>query len=346
MFSREIKLYSTLLGVLLVGAFLSWKADRAPKKTSQATMVAMLDIAPDELKAIHIDQKKDGKSTRVTFEGKGEERVAWVETVKPAPTPKPTPAASPVPSGSPAAATPAPTPAVAAAPEKQRFPGGDSAVKLVEQFAPMQAIRSLGKLDAKQRVEFELDDPKTLLTVETARRSHTLKIGGTSFGAADYYVEAEDGQVWLVKAATVKPLLNGDGLMERALHELDDKEVAAVTVKAGEREAKFVQQHRRDVKARFWAKPETPEARETQVATWLGKARRIPVLRYPQDLGDVKPDLSLVYADEKGKELGRFEVATREGQPPLVRSDRTRAWAESDKTRVEELLGDVDAILR
>lgn len=345
MFSREIKLYSTLLGVLLVGAFFSWKAERAPKKSSQATMVAMLDIAPDELKAISIDQKKDGKSTRVTFEGKGEERVAWVETVKPAPTPKPTPKASPVPSASPAAAaTPAPTPA--APPEKTRFPGGDSAVRLVEQFAPMQAIRSLGKLEAKQRVEFELDDPKTVLTVETARRTHTLKIGGTSFGANDYYVEAEDGQVWLVKAGIVKPLLNGDGLMERSLHELDDKEIAGVTVKSGDREAKFVQQHRLDPKGRYWSRPESPEARETQVATWLGKARRIPVLRYPQELGDVEPTLLLVYADEGGKELGRFEVATRDGQPPLVRSDRTRQWAESDKSRVEELLGEVDAILR
>lgn len=340
MFSREIKLYSTILGVLLVGAFLSWKAERAPKKTSQAQMVAMLDVAPDDLKAIAIDQKKEGKSTRVTFEGKGEARVAWVETVKPAPTPRPKPVASP-------AATAEPTPEVAAAPpEKLKFPGGDSAVKLVEQFAPMQAVRSLGKLDAKQRVEFELEDPKTVLSVETSRRTHTLKIGGTSFGANDYYVEAEDGQVWLVKAATVRPLLNGDGLMQRALHELDDKEVAGVTVKSGDREAKFLQQHRLDAKARFWSKPDSPDARETQFATWLGKARRIPVLRYPQDLGDVNPKLSLVYADEKGKELARIEVAPRDGQPPLVRSDRTRAWAESDKTRVEELLGELDAILR
>ena len=131
------------------------------------------------------------------------------------------------------------------------------------------------------------------------------------------------------------------------LHEVDEKDLAWVVIQSGDREAKYEQQHRLDAKGRYWAKSETPDARETQVGTWLGKARKLPVLRYP----DAQPDkpavkLDLVYKDEKGKVLAHFEVAPREGQPPLVRSERTRLWAESDKTRVDEILGELDAILR
>lgn len=326
MLSREIKLYSTILGVLLVVSFLSWKADQAPKKIAQATLVAMLDVSPDELSAVSLVQKKEEKSTRVTFEGKGDARTAWVEVTKVG-----------------AAAT---DPPARSAPSSNRFPGGDAATKLVEQFAPLRAVRALGKLDAKQRAELELDDPKLELSVETTRRTHKLKVGGTSFGSQDYYVEDEGGRAWLVKAGSVRPLLNGEGLMERALHELDDKEIATVTIRAGDREAVYEQQQRHDPKGRYWAKPDSKDTHETQLATWLGKTRRLPVLRYPESVpSTVVPAVSLVYRDDGGRELARLEVAANGGQP-LVRTERTRQWAESDKVRVDELLGEVDAILR
>ena len=345
MISREIKLYSTILGLLLVGAFFSWKAERSPKRASRAELVAMLDTSADELKAISLKQK-DGETTRVRFDGKGDEKTAWVEVTKPAPTPKPAASPEANPAASPAA-TPEATPAPAATPTKHEFPGGAAAMRLLEQYAPLQAVRALGKIDDEQRAEFELDAPAIELTVETGRRTHALKVGGTAFGSGDYYVEDADGRTWLVKAGTLRPLLNGEGLMERSLHDLEDEDVTTLLVKSGDREAKYVHQNRLDRRARYWAKEATPETRETQVATWLGKARRLPVLRYPDtqpDSPDVK--LALVYKDESGKELGRFEVAPRDGEPPLIRTDKTRIWAESDKVRVDELLGELDAILR
>jgi hypothetical protein len=333
MMSREIKLYAGLLLALLAGAFWSWKAEQSPKKASAATLVSMIDISPDELTSVSLKQK-DGKATNVRFEGKGEDRIAWVEVTKPAPVPLVTDSSA------------GPVPAVAA--ETRKFPGGDAAVKLVELVAPFQAVRSLGKLDEKQRKQFELEDPKITMSLQTkGGRTHDLKVGGTTFGTQDYYAEDSSGRAWLVKSGSVKPLLNGEGLMERTLHEVEDKDILRVVVKSGDREAKFEQQHPLDAKGRYWAKPETPDTRETQLGTWLGKARKLPVVRYPDEQpASIAPKLELVYTDAKGKELARFALAPREGQAPLVRTDRTRVWAESDKTRVDELLGELDAILR
>lgn len=332
MMSREIKLYSGVLILLLAGALWSWKAEQSPKKASAATLVSMIDISPEELTSISLKQK-DGKATNVRFEGKGEDRIAWVEVTKPA---------------APLVADTSGKPVPAVAGETRKFPGGDAAVKLVELMAPFQAVRSLGKLDEKRRKQFELEDPKITMSLQTkGGRTHDLNVGGTSFGSQDYYAEDSSGRAWLVKSGTVKPLLNGEGLMERTLHEIDDKELVTLVVKSGDREAKFEQRHPLDAKGRYWAKPETPETRETQLGTWLGKARRLPVVRYPDEQpASLTTKLELVYTDAKGKELARFALAPREGLPPLVRTDRTRVWAESDKTRVDELLGELDAILR
>ena len=328
MLSREIKVYAGVLLVLLAGAFWSWKADQSPKKASGATLVSMLDVGPEDLAAVSLKQK-DGRVTRVVYEGKGDDRTAWVEVTK--------------------AMVATTSGAAAAQAEKRKFPGGDAATKLVESLAPLQAIRSLGKLSEAQRTQFELVDAKMEMILETrGGKAHAVKVGASPFGSQDYYVEDAEGRAWLVKSGTVKPLMNGDGLMERTLHEVDDKELAFVEVESGDRNAKYEQQHRLDAKGRYWSKPDSPDARETQVGTWLGKARKIPVLRYP----DVQPatpppvKLGLVYKDEKGKVLARFDIAPREGLPPLVRSERTRLWAESDKTRVDEVLGELDAILR
>lgn len=327
MLSREIKVYAGLLLAMLVGALWSWKAEQSPKKAKAATMVSMLDIGADELVSVSVVQN-DGKATKVVYEGKGEERTAWVEVVKPL-----------------VASTNA---TAAKGGETRKFPGGDAATKLVEQLAPFQAIRSLGKLDEKHRKQFELDAARMAMTLETkGGRKHELKVGGTSFGSADYYVEDAGGRAWLVKAGAVKPLLNGEGLMERTLHEIDDKELVTLVVKSASGEATYEQQHPLDAKGRYWAKPETPNERETQVGTWIGKARKLPVLRYPDEQpANVTSKLTLRYLDAKGKELAQLDVATRDGLPPLVRSERTRQWAESDKTRVDELLGELDAILR
>lgn len=327
MISREIRVYAGVLIALLVGAFWSWKAEQSPKKAAAATLVSMLDVGPEELSAVSLKQK-DGRVTRVAYEGKGEDRIAWVEVTR---------------------AMVATTGAIPATADVRKFPGGDAATKLVEQLAPLQAIRALGKLSEEQRKQFELVDAKMELKLETrGGRTHDVKVGSSPFGSQDYYVEDASGRAWLVKSGTVKPLLNGDGLMERTLHEVDEKELAFVVVESGDREAKYEQQHRLDAKGRYWSKPDSPDARETQVGTWLGKARKLPILRYPEAQPATPPavKLGLVYKDEKGKVLARFDVAPREGLPPLVRSERTRLWAESDKTRVDEILGELDAILR
>ena len=120
--------------------------------------------------------------------------------------------------------------------------------------------------------------------------------------------------------------------MERALHGFDDKELAQVTVRGGTREAVDPQQHRPHAKARFWSKAATPQTPDSQAGTWVGKARRLPILRYPTEQPDgpaVK--LSLVYADEGGKQLARMDLAFREGLPP--RYGATRAGSGQRPTR-------------
>ena len=68
--SREIKVYGSLLVLLLAVAFWSWKAEQSPKTPAKAASVPMLDIGKDDLASISFNQTKEKRTAKVTVEEK------------------------------------------------------------------------------------------------------------------------------------------------------------------------------------------------------------------------------------------------------------------------------------
>ena len=108
----------------------------------------------------------------------------------------------------PAAAKPDGTPGDPAAAVNEKFLAGDKIKDILDSLNPLEAQRSLGKVDDKQAEEFGLKDAKEKFTVKsTSGASLTLTIGKQSYGSRNRFVRDEkDGRVLLINGDIVGDL--------------------------------------------------------------------------------------------------------------------------------------------
>jgi hypothetical protein len=125
----------------------------------------------------------------------------------------------------------------------------------------------------------------------------------------------------------------------------------AIEVSSGRRTASYTQHNRMAAKDRFWSRTELDEPKKSeQFRTWMGKLRRTPVVKYlaeeEQPAQDSRPILRLSYLGEDKKELAFYELLKPEGEKiPLVRSEETHVWVQTNAQFVDEVMAEVDAIL-
>ena len=120
----------------------------------------------------------------------------------------------------PAAAKPDGTPGDPAAAVNEKFLAGDKIKDILDSLNPLEAQRSLGKVDDKQAEEFGLKDAKEKFTVKsTSGASLTLTIGKQSYGSRNRFVRDEkDGRVLLINGDIVGDLSKANiRLFERSL---------------------------------------------------------------------------------------------------------------------------------
>lgn len=355
MFNREIQVYSALLVVALIVGWVTWKGEQSPKKPKSATdTVTVLDLKVDEIASAKLDSKEI--TTLVTYRGKDEDRWVWIERTErkerriPAtPALALTPAETPEEGASP---TPTPEPEVEVVETNRAFTGGAAAIALMDRLAPLKASRKLGKVNDDAKEQFELVDPAMTLTVtNTKGKSFALKIGGEAPGGGSYYIMDNKEVVYLVSQSVVKPFTDTvTGLMQKSVHNMPEKDIAEIDVSSGGRNVVYEQRNRSSARDRFWTRKtdEKNPAKDEQFKTWLGKVRRLPIAQYPdpQPESDPPVKITLVYKDADGKEMGKLELAPGDGdRRPMVRTEKTRVWAEVNQTRADEVLSEVEAIL-
>ena len=161
------------------------------------------------------------------------------------------------------------------------FRGSEQAEKLLESFAPLQALRALGQLDEAKSKELGLTDSKKTLTIIAKGAPRKFVIGGTAYGSADIYVRDEGGNVYLLPQRFSSDFEYAESrLMERRLHRFERENISKVVVTVGSKSKTLVQQLRTDPLKYYWTAAETPEKRDDTYRNWMDKVLRLALTDY------------------------------------------------------------------
>lgn len=281
---KEVKLYGVVLMALMVLAYLSWtKKDDA----KEATKVTLLDGAPENIERVDFFTKTS--TVKMTFRDSGGDKVAWFEVTNSRHT--------------------------------RVFAGSKKVDKLLEGFAPFEALRSLGKGLSKDEIALTgLDKPERKLVVTARGKAKTFDVGKRTSGARDHYVRPKSSEeVFLVASAVLSDLQFPEGkYMQRALREAKRTEVDKVTISAGERTVTALQKNRLSTRDAFWATESAPDDKNETLGNYLDKLEKLTAVEYLEDakaFDTATPVLEAVWYAEGGDELGRVSLRrTGEGK--------------------------------
>lgn len=236
--------------------------------------------------------------------------------------------------------------------ELLRFIAVSDAHKLAAQLAPLEAIRELGKLADDRAADFGFDaENPARLEVVIAGAPHQLTFGDKAPGGGDRYVKTPDGQAYVIEGQIARDLESAEGrLKERNLESWEDDEVASVKIVAPSGQRELV---RSTGQRGFWGDAQSPGDKDETASNWMDKFGRLRVVEYgEQPAPNPEPLFSVVFFAQGGRQLGSIDVASRpdageDGKPQYVaRSQQTRWWGRVLSSTAEQLLQDVDGVVR
>jgi hypothetical protein len=225
------------------------------------------------------------------------------------------------------------------------FKGNDAADKLWAGFTPLEALRELKPSGDVDRGTFGLDEPTA--TVEVVRKSGpvTLSVGGQTYGTRDRYVDY-DGRIFLVADATLRPLQYGSSrLLDRQLMPLAEADIEQVQVQLPSETVTLVQQNADDKAQAYWARAETPETADDAAGVWVGKVFRLRLTEYVADDAVEGPLTPLLSYEVTGDgQTWRVELLEGGGDHTYARSTFSRSLVELTPSLASNVLDDLDAL--
>ncbi|HEX2732403.1 MAG TPA: DUF4340 domain-containing protein [Polyangiaceae bacterium] len=251
-------------------------------------------------------------------------------------------------------ADPAKTPDAPKPHELKRFVAVKDAGKLAERLADLKALRILGKVDPAKFADFGFDTPEPPhVKVLLAGSTRELIFGGKTPGGQDIYARSADGeQAYVLDGQIARDLESADThLLERSLHEWEDDEAVRVKITLGDASREL---GRNAEKKQTWADPKTPDAKDETAVNWMDKLERLRVTEYEEPSQPAPTVLFTVeYFSDKGKSLGRLEVASRQAGTPepdakpeyFGRTEYTRWWGKLVQSTAEQLAQDASGLV-
>lgn len=324
-----------LLG--LSAAYMVWTAkDEANPELGELTLVECR-----ESKLRGVDYEEEGYRVHLEVHARdkssgGNGRVVWIETKR---TPKTGAATS------------------------EKFVGGETVDEVFQKLAPLRVLRSLGNVEKKRLKEFELDKPKTKLSLRCGKDSKFV-IGGSTYGSGDRYMRAaKGGEVYLLHADVLRDLRSAEyRLMQRQMHRFKRSEVETATVEAFGKQRQLLQRNRLDPQKAEWVDAADPARRNELYGNWLDRLDRLTAQKYlglkdkpgsdldaaKQGPVEIVPVLSVSFADPNGDSLGKLElvrIGLAAGPEFYGRSETTAAWVKLPASLAQQVEDDVRAVL-
>lgn len=316
---NEVRLFGGLLAVLLVAAYLSWTHEDEGADTSE---VALWSIQPSQLERLELVTTT--QTVAFSRTDADEQDYGWFEVTR--------------------------------RDKKTTFVGNDAVEKLVESFAPLTALRSLGRsLEGEALTRTGLDNPKRKLTVVADGTSRVYDVGERTHGARDHYVRPQTSkEVFLLAARTLGDLeFPQSKFMQRSLLVKPLTEVEAAVLSANGKTLSVVHTNRGAPADAFWA-TEGEERPNEVVGSFMLKLSRLTITEYPENLAAfeaAQPVLEIVWKDEDGQSMGTTALfrTGRDADDPkatyFAKSDRTVRPGLVSKTTAARLEKDLSSVL-
>lgn len=248
-----------------------------------------------------------------------------------------------------------PAPQTSSEMKKAHFIAAKEGEELFEKLAPLQALRSLGKIEDARKSEFGLDQEheEGTLYVKVGGKEHSLVFGGATPGGTDRYVrDPVSGKAYVISGTILRDLTNADQrLVERKLHAFEDADVERVKITQGDASRELV---RHAEKKDFWAKPASPEEKDETASNWMSKVERLRVTSYEGE--KLEPPATpadqvvrIEYFDDR-RPIGFLELVRRPGDSGdeteyVARTEHSRWYAQVLRSTAEQIDQDAKSVL-
>ncbi len=233
------------------------------------------------------------------------------------------------------------------------FASVTQANKLAESFAPLKAVRSLGKVPQSREAEFGFEKRESTVTLTIAGKERKLVIGATAPGGSDSYViDPATNEAYVVKADVLRDLESGDAtrLMEREQHDFKDVELTSARIIAGGKTRKLVRGGQEGKK--FWADPGDKDKADETAGNWLQKIEHLRVSEYAAKPPEGRAEVVRIEYEAGSGNIGFFELAktpaTTEGQKAdyWILTEHTHLYGKVFPGSAEQVEQDVASVVK
>lgn len=320
--SRSVLIYATLL---LLSSGASWLHYTREQGAAPKEGVVLLDLKRDALQQIvyaspdltvTFEIRKDDLGTYgwVTINEKRKKKVDGQETVEEVTT---------------------------------RFKAGATGDKLIEGWAPLMALRELGRVEDKIET-FGLSKPDTTLTVQSSGRTSVLDLGGETYGTKDRYVRDQaTGVVFVLDDEVIKNFkLAKSKLRDNLVTSPKKEEITAFEVTRAGATIAWEQRNIEDRAAAFWTRKGGDGSKDETFSNWLDKLLKIRSTDYVQpgaEPADLQPALTLRITPV-GKPAETVEILTS-GEDWYARGSYLRGLVKLNKTTSVDAVGEIDDVI-
>lgn len=228
-----------------------------------------------------------------------------------------------------------------------RFVGNEAAGDLWTAFTPLYGKRELDAVSDDALKTFGLDDADVSIQMDLSGKPTELSLGAEAYGTRDRYARV-DGKVYLLDDKDIRPLqFAATRLVERRLQPLAEDAIDTVTITRGSDTRTIVQKNAADRTAAYWADAATPDAKDVEAGTWLGKLFRMRIKSYAeQEPAGLQP---LFTATVEGRDDGKpvswpialFQAEVDGQVAYFARPAYTRSLVELTKSLADEAIADV-----
>jgi hypothetical protein len=248
---REVKLYGSLLFLLLLGALWSYTRED-PGAAGGAEKVDVVALTKGELVGLTFYAKTSTVTISTKKDGAGKD-YSWfvVDQNK----------------------------------RKRSFVGNDKVEKMLEGFTPFKAVRSLGKLTGAELEQTMLHKPEKKLVLKLRDGERVIEVGGRTSGARDHYVRPVGSQeVFLVASSVLGDLEFPEGrFMQRKLREEQLKDISKARLEANGKTKVALHKNRLAPTDAFWASEAAPEEKSETIENYIDKLDKLSVIEYAND---------------------------------------------------------------
>ena len=351
----EIGLYGVLLASSLGAAY--WAS--LPTKEGDEQKVALVSIEPKQVTEISF-VSKDTEVTATRRDGDSRFWVNWkkTETIDPPKSAQATSSAASTATGtgtqtSTETAQAPDKPAVLPKVKTERFLGNEKVDEVLASFAPLQALRVIGKVDGARLKEYGLDDASTKLVVKSGGQSISLVLGKKSYGSRNRFA-LEGERVVLIDDQAVENIERANlRLYDRRLvaQEFDSVQKAEIAA-AGK--SKRMNHTQRDKNGELlWSDDEEGATGKPAYGSFMDKISKLRLSAYADPEQQVKldqvPPFLEIALENDGKIIDKIVLKKlpddQEKSEYFVTSNFLKSYGKLPAARVEPIEKDIEPIL-